>query len=117
MLRKICLVLVVVGLALVSLPAFADGLGATEPFLFPGGGTYTQGGSSTLIRATPPAPVLATSLLSAPLTTPTPKPCAAAVPCAVPENWSVSDWLGFSVLALLTFGLLIRLRVLQPFVR
>jgi hypothetical protein len=115
MLRRTCLVFVIVGLAVVSIPAFADGLGATERFVFPGAGTYAQGGSSALIRATPPAPVLATSLLSAPSTA----PCGATAthPCAVPENWGVSDWLGFFVLALLTFGLLTRLRVLRSFVR
>jgi hypothetical protein len=109
MLRRTCLVLVVVGLAVVSIPAFADGLGATVA-----GGAYCKGGSSALIRATPPAPVLATSLLSGPSTA----PCGATAthPCAVPENWGVSDWLGFFVLALLTFGLLTRLRVLRPFV-
>jgi hypothetical protein len=107
MLRRTCLVFVVVGLAVMSIPASADGLGATNP----------QGGSAALTRATPPAPLLATSLLSAAASTPTPKPCAAAVPCAVPENWGVSDWLGFFVLALLTFGLLTRLKVLRPFVR
>lgn len=112
MLRRTCLIFVVVGLAVMSIPASADGLGATVA-----GGAYSKGESSALIRATPPAPLLATSLLSGPSTTPTPKPCAAAVPCAVHENWGVSDWLGIFVLALLTFGLLTRLKVLRPFVR
>jgi hypothetical protein len=37
-------------------------------------------------------------------------------PDAVPENWGLSDVLGFSALALLAFAVLTHLKVLRPFV-
>src|SRR3974377_1300772 len=103
MLKRSWVVFVVTAFLLAPVLAFADGPGATDRFLFAGGGTYALGGSSALIRATPPAPLLATSLLS---TTPPTPPNPVGPHAPLPENWGVSDWLGFFALGLLAFGLL-----------
>ena len=103
MLKRSWMVFVVMAVLSASALAFADGPGASDP----------QGGSPALIRATAPVRLLATPQLSAPLVTSA--PCPSTRPCAVPENWGVSDWLGFFVLTVLTFGFLSRLRVLRPF--
>ena len=122
---KTCYLFPVMGLVLVSRLAFADGLGTTDRFLFREGGTKSWDLSSAVVgpklaiqnidgeeasvnsgRGTWNMSVAQYSKLK-------PKPKPKRVP--VPENWGVSDSLGFFALALLAFGVLIPLRVLRPF--
>ena len=121
---KTCCLLPVMGLVLVSRLAFADGLGTTDRFLFREGGTKSWHLSSAVV-----GPKLAIqniddeeaslnsgrgtwNMSAAQYSELKPKPKPKRVP--VPENWGVSDSLGFFALALLAFGVLILLRMLRP---
>jgi hypothetical protein len=135
MLRTSWVVFLVMGLA--STLAFADGPGATDRFLFPGAGVYSLDGTPALVRPNlaiqnvygDEAPgnssgqggwnisVVQYSELRAGNPDHNRKPHKHDHdPDPAPESWGVSDLLGFFALALLAFGVLIRLRVLRPFV-
>ncbi len=119
---KTCCLFPVMGLVLVSTLAFADGLGTTDRFLFREGGTKSWDLSSAVA-----GPKLAiqnidgeeasvnsgrgTWNMSVAHSELKPKPKPKSV--RVPENWGVSDSLGFFALAFLAFGVLILLRVLR----
>ena len=107
--------------------AFADGLGATDGFLFPG--MYSQDGSSAFVRPNQATQsvygVEARSDIGqrtwnmfvgqySEFLAGKPKKHPHHDHDPVPENWGVSDSLRFFALALLVFGVLTRLKVLRP---
>ena len=134
MLRTSWVVFLLMGLG--STLAFAAGLGATDGLLFPGAGIYSCNGTPAFVRRNlalqnvygdqAPGnssgqgswnmPVVQYSQLLAGHPDPDHHKKHHKTADPVPENWGVSDALGFFALALLAFGVLTRLRVLRPFV-
>jgi len=136
MLRTSWVVFLLMGLG--STLAFADGPGATDGLRFAGAGIYSWDGTQALVRPNvaiqnvygDEAPgnssgqgtwnmsaVQYSRLLAGePEHKHKHKTKRDPDPDPVPENWGVSDSLAFFALALLTFGVLTRLRVLRTLV-
>lgn len=134
MLRTSWVVFLLMGLA--STVAFADGRGTTDELLFPGAGTYSWDETRALV--TPNLAIqnvygdqaFGNSSGQGSWNMPVVQYCGLLAghpdnhkhkppkhdPDPVPENWGVSDSLGFFALALLALGVLTRLGVLRTFV-